>query len=99
MNLPKVYQNKNIGNVNNDQEYFYSLNKQIISSNRTSKEDINRKINKLFQSQKFIYKIRVIVVTTNGEQETIIIGKNNNNLITIDNNLIPINDILDIYEK
>ena len=26
MNLPKVYQNRNVGNVNNDQEFFYSAN-------------------------------------------------------------------------
>lgn len=99
MTLPKVYQNKNIGNINNDQEYFYSLNNHSISKHKNNKEDINVKINRLFQSQKFIYKIKVIVVTSHGETETTIIGKTMNDLITLDNDLIPINDIIDIYEK
>lgn len=100
MSLPKVYQNKNIGNINNDQEYFYSSNPQtVVNKNERTKEDIKVKINRLFQSQKFIYKIKVNVITSEGEKETHIIGKTNNELITIDNDLIPINDIIDIYEK
>lgn len=99
MTLPKVYQNKNIGNINNDQEYFYSFNNQTTNKEKRNKEDIKLKINKLFQSQKFIYKIKVIVITTNDQFETVIIGKTNNDLITLDNNLIPIKDITDIYEK
>lgn len=99
MTLPKVYQNKNIGDINNDQEYFYSLNPQPVYKIERTEEDIKVKINKLFQSQKFIYKIKVIIVTSNGEKETTIIGKTSNELITIDNDLIPINDIIDIHEK
>lgn len=99
MTLPKVYQNKNIGNINNDQEYFYSLNKTVNPKVERNKEDIKVKINKLFQSQKFIYKIKVEIITSKDRYETTIIGKTNNDLITLDNNLIPINDIIDIYEK
>ncbi len=99
MTLPKVYQNKNIGNINNAQEYFYSLNTKQISKPENRRIDIKEKINKLFQSNKFIYKIKVIVTTSTGEKETTIIGKTNNDLITINNDLIPISDIIDIYEK
>lgn len=98
MNLPKVYQNRNIGNVNNDQEYFYSKspNKQ-----QEKKDNINveNKINNLFKSNKYIYKINVHIVTKTNNEDTTIIGKINNNLITIDNSLIPIKDIIDINEK
>lgn len=99
MTLPKVYQNKNIGNINNDQEYYYSLNKSPKQNNTNNKINIKEKVNKLFESSKFIYKIKTIVITKDGEKETTIIGKTNQDLITIDNNLIPISDIIDIYEK
>lgn len=98
MNLPKVFQNRNIGNINNDQEYFYSLN----NSKQTEKKgpiNIDNKINNLFKSSKFIYKINVIIKTSGKDIDTTIIGKTNNKLITIDNDLIPIKDIIDITEK
>lgn len=98
MNLPEVYQNRNIGNVNNDQEIFYSAIKP--SSNLKQKNiDIESKISNLFKSNKYIYKINVHIRTKTNEMDTTIIGKINNNLITIDNNLIPIKDVIDINEK
>lgn len=98
MNLPKVYQNRNIGNINNDQELFYSA-KDEKKYNHKNKIDIAEKINNLFKSNKFIYKINVHIITNTQEMDTTIIGKVNNSLITIDNNLIPIKDIIDINEK
>lgn len=98
MNLPRVYQNRNIGSINNDQEYFYSAlnNKNNIE---IKKVDVDKKINNLFKSNKYIYKINVHIITNKKEMDTTIIGKINNNLITIENNLIPIKDIVDINEK
>ncbi len=98
MNLPRVYQNRNIGSINNDQEYFYSaLNNK--GNRKAEKVDVDKKINNLFKSNKYIYKINVHIVMNNQEMDTTIIGKINNNLITIENNLIPIKDIIDINEK
>ncbi len=98
MNLPKVFQNRNINNIDNAQEYFHSVNKTNFSTS-TSKINVNDKINRLFQSNKFIYKIKTIIKTRTNEFETIIIGKTNNKLITFDNELIDIKDIIDINEK
>lgn len=98
MNLPKVYQNRDIGNVNNDQEFFYSATNK--STQTTNKNPINLeyKINNLFKSNKYIYKIRVNIKTKSKDFNTTIIGKNNTNLITLENTLIPIKDIIDINE-
>ena len=60
---------------------------------------LDLKINNLFKSNKYIYKINVNIKTKSRDFDTTIIGKMNNNLITIDNNLIPIKDIVDIKEK
>ncbi len=100
MNLPKVYQNRNIGNINNDQEFFYSAKvEQQNNKPNYSPINIDYKINNLFKSNKYIYKINVNIKTKSRDFDTTIIGKMNNNLITIDNNLIPIKDIDDIKEK
>lgn len=45
----------------------------------------------------YIYKIDVVIVTDNNKVIKRIIGKNKNNLITMDNEYIPINTIRDIY--
>lgn len=98
MNLPRVYQNRNVGNINNDQEFFYSANP---SKEKTNIKNVNldSKINNLFKSNKYIYKISVNIKTKTSDFDTVVIGKTNNNLITLDNTLIPIKDIIDINEK
>ena len=96
MNLPNVFQNKNINNTNNSQEYFYGIEKNKIPSRKT---DINSKIKQLFQSPNYVYKIDVIITTKHSTIERTIIGKSRNYLITIDNETININDIIDINEK
>ncbi|MCX4249605.1 MAG: hypothetical protein OSJ65_07605 [Bacilli bacterium] len=98
MNLPKVYQNRNVGNVNNDQEFFYSANPSKAKLN-VKNTNLDSKINNLFKSNKYIYKINVNIKTSTRDFDTVVIGKTNNNLITLDNDLIPIKDIIDINEK
>lgn len=100
MNLPSVFQNKDIGNINNDQEYFYSLgNKTNTRAKTKSNINIDDKINNLFKSNKFIYKLNVLISLKDKELDTTIVGKVNNSLITINNELIPISEIIDINEK
>ena len=99
MNLPKVFQNKNLGNISNDQQYYYSSSKNVKNVNPIRKANIQDKINNIFKSNKFSYKINVIISTIEKDIDTTIIGKVNNKLITINNELIPINDIIDIKEK
>lgn len=98
MNLPNVFQNRNIGNINNDQEIFYG-NKETIPTKPIKKIDINQKIKQLFQSKNYVYKLNVSITTDTNTFDSVIIGKSNNNLITIDNELIPIKNIIDINEK
>ena len=60
---------------------------------------INKKIRDIFNSSSYLYRANVVITFKNGEVTKKIIGKNNNQLITIDNELIPIDDILDIRLK
>ena len=91
--LPKVFANKNLGKLKNNETIYYDKKRSITKNN-----NINFKINQLFKSSRFVYKINVKVTTEKGINTYRIIGKSNNNLITIDNELIPIDTIIDIEE-
>lgn len=95
MNLPSVFQNKKIHTPNNSQELFYGSESKI----NIPKIDINKKIKTIFSSPNYIYKMNVIIQTRNKTYETTIIGKSKNYLITINNELINIKDIIDINEQ
>lgn len=98
MNLPNVFQNNNINYEDNSQDLFYSKN-NIERKTPTNKIDINTQIKNIFSSTSYVYKINVIITTNKDTFETTIIGKSNNYLITMNNELINIKDIIDIKEK
>ena len=93
--LPKVYPGKVEENLNNVQEVFYGASKEERSNDDLS---IESKINRIFNSPNYIYKKEVIITTHNQNLKKTIIGKTSNNLLTIDNELININNIDDIKE-
>lgn len=99
MNLPNVFQNRNINIDNNQQDLFYGneiIKKETTSSNN---KDIKNTLKKLFASKNYVYKLDVVIETKKNTMKTTIIGQTNNHLITLDNQLIPISEIVDIYEK
>lgn len=99
--LPEIFANKLDKKFTNNSEYSYGVKEEakenINESSKLSIEpDINKKINKIFTSTNYIYKADVKITT---EKEVLIkkiIGKNNKNIITLDNKLIPIDTIKDI---
>lgn len=95
-NLPNVYANRINKKINNSQEYT------TIETRETkiyTKGEIEKKINNIFKSENYIYKIKVTIVTDKGMSEKTLVGKNNSGLITLDNEIIPIDSIKDIYIK
>ncbi len=93
--LPKVFANQNLGKLNNNETIYYD---RKINNTKNSDINISHKINELFRSTKYVYKIDVKITTEKTIATYKIIGKTNDNLITIDNELIPINSIIDIEE-
>ena len=59
-------------------------------------KNINQKINEIFSSSRYIYKADVEITLKSGKVVKRIVGKNSVHLITYDNELIPISDIVDI---
>lgn len=102
--LPRMYHNKIDKDLNNNERVFSTLDSSInptnISSNFINNRNnltVEQKIVNIFNSPNYIYKIDVVIVTDNNKVIKRIIGKNKNNLITMDNEYIPINTIRDIY--
>lgn len=101
--LPKMYQNKIKKDFSNIQKVFstmYEDRSATFEENiKTDMYTVEQKIYNIFKSPTYIYKADVVIVTDNGKIEKRIVGKNKDNLITIDNEYIPISTIKDIYIK
>lgn len=99
--LPSVFANKIDKRIENNKTCCISKNEEIKKeekNDRTFKieKNINQKINEIFSSPRYVYKADVVITTSDGEIQKRIIGKNGNNLITIDNELISTDRIIDI---
>ncbi len=91
--LPNVYANPINKKINNVQETFYSRSDRNIDVNP---KDINTKINEIFSNKNHVYKSKVKITFRDKEEEAVIVGKTNLNLLTIDGKLIRIPEIVDI---
>lgn len=111
--LPKIYANRIEKKINNNKEIYVSTKQpkykdddktekttNIIKENKKNKT-IQQKINEIIKTKNYIYKIPVKIELNDKEIITNIIGKNNKNIITMNNELIKIEEIknIEIYEK
>ncbi len=90
--LPKVYANPIDHELNNNTDIFYSSKKDT----RGTKNNIPRLVNEIFANPHHVYKSKVLITINNQSSEEIIVGKTNNQLLTLDGHHININDIEDI---
>ena len=97
--LPRVFASKIDKSINNNEECVVSKNEEQKLKQIEIDKNIRQKINEIFASYKYVYKADVIITTKQGEINKTIIGKKDNNLITIDNEFIDINNIKDIRFK
>ena len=94
---PKMYQNRSNKIFTNNKDVYMSSDRNttnyVFNSN-----DIRKKINDIVNSSSFIYRTKVNIVIGNEIISRKIVGIYNNNLVTIDNEYIPIDNIKDIYK-
>ncbi|MGN1312529.1 MAG: hypothetical protein ACI4U4_05960 [Bacilli bacterium] len=99
--LPRMYHNKIEKDLNNNKKVFSTLEKEeerkSININNKNNYTVEQKIYNIFNSPNYIYKIDVVIVTDTSKEIKRIVGKTKTNLITMDNEYIPINKIRDIY--
>ena len=93
--LPKLYTNTFNKKIDNSIE-FTTVKEEIIKEDKLTNYDINKKIDMIFKSKNYIYKVDVLIKFNDKELNTTLIGKTSDNLITLDNKLIKISDIKDI---
>ena len=106
--LPRMYQTRINKTVPSIQKVYSTLDSRTesresreersIPSTRYSSISIEKKIDNIFNSPDYVYKADVTIVTDNDTIKRRVIARNRNNIITIDNEFIPISIIRDIYK-
>jgi hypothetical protein len=104
--LPNLYVNKIERNINNNVMSYYSAHKKNISKEINNIEkrkiagsniSIKDKINEMFSSPNYVYKMNVTMILKNDDVvNKNVIGQVDDKLLTIDEELINIKDIKDI---
>lgn len=104
--LPKVYANRIEKKIENNKKVDYSSDSKPTNSkqelrnveeiHQKTQKNINQKLNDIFNSPRYVYKAEVEIKMKDKTIIKKIVGQNQNQLITLDNELIPISDILDI---
>lgn len=106
--LPKVYVNKIGKPINNNNSIFYSAKppleveqekKELVKISSLTNSDLNieLKIDKMFNSPNYVYKMDTQIIMKDGKRlNKQIIGKVDDKLITIDEEYVLIHDIKDI---
>ena len=91
---PKVFQNTISKKLNNNRNLSVTKNNEIKQDN-----NVTKKIDKIFNDRNYIYKANVDIVLKDKIVNKKIIGKIDNYLLTIDNEKILIDDIIDINKE
>lgn len=101
--LPKIYSETIDRDTNHVVAYTKSGERQEVPKERNVQKgfqkSVNQKINEIFNSVNYVYKMEVVIQTEEGEFVKQIVGRNKNHLITMDNEKIEIDKIKDIYVK
>lgn len=99
MDKPKMYHNKINKEFHNNRIVYTSYDNKTIKANNLDITDIRNKINRIINSNNFIYSKLVYIVINGDTIMRKIVGLYGDNLITIDNEYIPISNIENIYIK
>ena len=97
--IPKVFVNQINKKLNNNEDVYYSKEERspiIEEKKELLGGNIHQKLNQIFNSPKYVYKADVEIKLKDRTVKKRVVGKNGNYLITIENELIPIQDIIDI---
>ena len=93
--LPKVFHNRIDKKFDNNRNVYYS-NNTYDEERSVDTRTVLQKINDIFSSPNYVYKANVEITLKDKKVTKRITGRNKNYIITMDNDLIPITDIVDI---
>ena len=93
--LPELYKNPNSKPIDNNKKVYY-----MKEENRAiNRNDIEEELNNIFNGLGYAYNIPVEIKTKNQIYHTSLVTKTKENIVTLDNNIIPISDIVSITKK
>ena len=92
MNKPKLFKNENV-KVNNNREACLLKN---INNNDQAFEKV---LDSIFNSFSSMYNTKVIIETKDKTYKTYLVSRTNNNIMTINREIIPIKEIVNIRIK
>ena len=95
-NLPELYKNNNMNPIDNNKKVYYMKKKDSRELNNNSVED---ELDSIFHSLGYSYNIPIELVTTKGIYYTSLVTKTKENVVTIDNQIIPISEIRRVIRK
>ena len=87
-----------IGYVNNNKQVYYSFLDDSLDIRR-EEEDPRSFMKKIDRSGSYMFRKEVIIKTKDKNYDTKIAGKMGDRIITLDNDIIPIYNIISISEK
>ena len=88
--LPSIYKNEINKKIKNNREVTYI---------KEEKQNINEIIDSIFNGIGYSYNIPLIITTKDKIYETSLISRNKKNINTLDNQSIPISEIIKIERK
>lgn len=88
--LPSIYKNEINKKIKNNREVTYI---------KEEKQNINEIIDSIFNGVGYSYNIPLIITTKDKVYETSLISRNNTKINTLDNQSIPISEIITIERK
>lgn len=94
--IPKVFENHVESDGNNERVYYSEKSDINVDNSLDETKNINQKIKDIFNSSSYVYKADVQIKLKSGWCSKRLVGRNSSNLITMENELIPISDVLDI---
>lgn len=94
--LPKIYQNGIAKTFKNNKTIDRFKNESTIETSLENKDTVKETLNKIFNGIGYSYNIPVIIKTISKTYETTLVAKTSNNIITIDNEVIPIKEIISL---
>ena len=97
--LPKVFHNKIDKKFTNNRSVYYSSSNNSSNNEVVDTRTIKQKINDIFSSPNYVYKANVDITLKDKKITKRIIGRNKDYIITMDNELILIEDIIDIQSQ
>jgi len=97
--LPKIYQNEITKNINNNKKYCYLEDEKTVQKQQSERGrlfSVKEELDNIFSGFGYSYNIPLIIKTTSKEYKTSLVSRTKNNVVTIENEIIPITEIISI---